>query len=104
MGRPAFVSSVADFMNAAKNRRGGIGSGDMKEGAQGGGQAGAGGSGQQKGGLIDPKGAIVQSDDVIPYNAKEVSIVITDFYRHSVSYVKRASIQHLMKRRNPTSL
>jgi len=59
MGRPAFVSSMADFTNAAKNRRGGAGSGDQKDGGSGAGQAGAGGSGAQKGGLIDPKGAIV---------------------------------------------
>ena len=73
MGRPAFVTAVADFTNAARNRRGAAGGGDLKEGAAGAGQAGAGGAGQAKGGLIDPKGVIVQSDDVIPYNAKEVS-------------------------------
>lgn len=73
MGRPAFVSSVGDFVNAAKNRRAAIGgSGDQAEGAQG---IGAGGNpNQQKGGLIDQKGALVNSAETIPYNSKEVSI------------------------------
>ena len=72
MGRPAFVSGLSDFTNAARNRRG-PGQGDQKEGGgQGAGQGGAGGSGQPRGGLIDQKGSIVQSEDVISYNAKEV--------------------------------
>ncbi len=46
--------------------------GDQKEGGQGAGAAGGSGGNQQKGGLIDPKGAVIQTEDTIPYNAKEV--------------------------------
>ncbi len=90
MGRPQFVNGVQDFTNAAKNRKMRVGgAGEGADGALGAGQ-GAGGA-PSKGGLIDPKGQIVNTNDTIPYNAKDVREISLITFIQSFCFICKES-------------
>jgi len=99
------VNGVQDFTNAAKNRRHAAGGpGEGQEGGQGSGQGGSGGANPAKGGLIDPRGQIVNTNDTIPYNSKDVILLKLILYSLFASFARRVLTLVLMKKKSLTSL